>query len=180
MTVVYVTHDQVEAMSMADKIVLIREGKIEQEGSPETLYAKPATMFAAKFIGTPAMNLVALENAPGSAFGAVIRGASSVQVLPGRGEGLVLGIRPEHVRFVHQDEGVPGTVISAEYHGADTIVTAKVGEETLLIRAPGQMSLGPDAKVWLGWHPETVHLFDAGTGIREADSLQPAALAAAG
>ncbi len=138
MTVVYVTHDQVEAMSMADKIVLIREGKIEQEGSPETLYAKPATMFAAKFIGTPAMNLVALENAPGSAFGAVIRGAPSVQVLPGRGEGLVLGIRPEHVRFVHQDEGVPGTVISAEYHGADTIVTAKVGEEMLLIRAAGQ------------------------------------------
>ena len=180
MTVVYVTHDQVEAMSMADKIVLIREGRIEQEGSPEDLYSKPATMFAANFIGTPAMNLVALEDAPGGGHGAVIRGAREVQVLPGRGEGLVLGVRPEHVRLVHQDEGVPGTVTSAEYHGADTIVTAKVGEETLLVRAPGQLSLGTGAKIWLGWHPGAVHLFDARTGAREADSLQPAVLAAAG
>src|SRR3989454_6190192 len=70
MTVVYVTHDQVEAMSMADHVILLREGKIEQEGTPAQLYARPATMFAARFIGTPAMNLVALEDGAG---GAVIR-----------------------------------------------------------------------------------------------------------
>src|SRR5688500_19626836 len=89
-TVVYVTHDQVEAMSMADHVVLLREGHIEQEGTPAELYARPATTFAARFIGTPAMNLVALADGPE---GAVIRGARE-RVLAGRGAGLTLGGRP--------------------------------------------------------------------------------------
>jgi sn-glycerol 3-phosphate transport system ATP-binding protein len=163
MTVVYVTHDQVEAMSMADKIVLIREGRIEQEGSPEELYAKPATMFAARFIGTPAMNLVALEDGKG---GAAIRGAPGTAVLPGRGAGLTLGVRPEHVRLLQDGAGVRGTVTSAEYHGADTIVTARVGEEQLLVRAPGQLALAAGAQVRLGWEPRDAHLFDAASGSR--------------
>src|SRR5204862_921968 len=71
MTVVYVTHDQVEAMSMADRVVLLREGRIEQEGAPEDLYSRPATTFAARFIGTPGMNLVTLTD---GARGAVVRG----------------------------------------------------------------------------------------------------------
>jgi sn-glycerol 3-phosphate transport system ATP-binding protein len=161
MTVVYVTHDQVEAMSMADKIVLIREGRIEQEGSPEELYARPATMFAAKFIGTPAMNLVALADSAG---GAVIRGSAEV-VVAGRGQGLTLGVRPEHIRLA-QDGGVPGTVTSAEYHGADTIMTVQVGEETLFARAPGRLILAAGAQVRLGWEPRDAHLFDANTGMR--------------
>jgi sn-glycerol 3-phosphate transport system ATP-binding protein len=161
MTVVYVTHDQVEAMSMADKIVLIREGRIEQEGSPEELYARPATMFAAKFIGTPAMNLVALADSAG---GAVIRGSAEV-VVAGRGQGLTLGVRPEHIRLA-QDGGVPGTVTSAEYHGADTIMTVQVGEETLFARAPGRLILAAGAQVRLGWEPRDAHLFDAKTGMR--------------
>jgi sn-glycerol 3-phosphate transport system ATP-binding protein len=148
MTVVYVTHDQVEAMSMADKIVLIREGRIEQEGSPEALYARPATMFAAKFIGTPAMNLVALDT-----------------VRPGRGTGLTLGVRPEHVRLV-QEGGVHGTVTSAEYHGADTIVTARVGEELMLGRAPGKLDIAAGAQVRLGWDADAAHFFDSKTGMR--------------
>jgi len=165
MTVVYVTHDQVEAMSMADKIVLIREGRIEQEGSPEELYARPATMFAAKFIGTPAMNLAALADGRG---GAVIRGSGDV-VLPGRGEGLTLGVRPEHVRLVAEETGLPGVhgnVTSAEYHGADTIMTVQVGEETLFARAPGRLILAAGAQVRLGWEPRDAHLFDAKTGMR--------------
>jgi sn-glycerol 3-phosphate transport system ATP-binding protein len=161
MTVVYVTHDQVEAMSMADKIVLIREGRIEQEGSPEELYGRPATMFAAKFIGTPAMNLVAL--ADGSA-GAVIRGSAEV-VLPGRGAGLTLGVRPEHLRLV-ESGGVNGTVTSAEYHGADTILTVRVGEETFFARVPGQLAHAAGAQVRLGWQPRDAHLFDANSGMR--------------
>jgi sn-glycerol 3-phosphate transport system ATP-binding protein len=106
-TVVYVTHDQVEAMSMADHVVLLREGRIEQEGTPAELYSRPATTFAARFIGTPAMNLVPLE-----------------AVQPGARAGLTAGIRPEHIRF--SENGVSATVITAEYHGADTIVTAQV------------------------------------------------------
>jgi sn-glycerol 3-phosphate transport system ATP-binding protein len=167
MTVVYVTHDQVEAMSMADHVILLREGHIEQEGSPAELYARPATTFAARFIGTPAMNLVALEDGTRSgAPGAVIRGSREV-VLAGRGAGLTLGIRPEHIRL-GDDGGIHGAVISAEYHGADTVVTARVGEEQLLVRAPGQVALAAGAAVRLGWEPGAVHVFDAANGKRAA------------
>ena len=162
MTVVYVTHDQVEAMSMADRVILMREGRIEQEGSPEALYARPATMFAARFIGTPAMNLVALADGPQ---GAVIRGAPEAPVLPGRGAGRVFGVRPEHVEVVAQG-GVPGRVTSAEYHGADSILTVQVGEESLLARAAGRVGLAPGAAVRLGWQAGAVHVFDAGSGTR--------------
>jgi sn-glycerol 3-phosphate transport system ATP-binding protein len=163
-TVVYVTHDQVEAMSMADQVILLRDGHIEQEGTPAELYARPATTFAARFIGTPAMNLVALEDGSG---GAVIRGTAGPQVSRGRGAGLTLGIRPEHIRLVDQG-GVPGMVTSAEYHGADTVVTAKVGEESLLVRAPGQVALAAGAQVRLGWGYDAMHLFDSKNGTRAA------------
>ncbi len=167
MTVVYVTHDQVEAMSMADHVILLREGHIEQEGTPAQLYARPATTFAARFIGTPAMNLVTLEDGPrGGSSGAVIRGTRE-PVLAGRGAGLTLGIRPEHIRLVDEG-GVPGAVISAEYHGADTVVTARVGDESLLVRAPGQVALAAGARVRLGWEPDAVHVFDTATGRRAA------------
>src|SRR5213078_4645138 len=165
MTVVYVTHDQVEAMSMADHVILLRAGHIEQEGTPAQLYARPATTFAARFIGTPAMNLVALEDGPrGGTSGAVIRGTRE-PVLAGRGTGLTLGIRPEHIRLVHEG-GVPGAVISAEYHGADTVVTARVGDESLLVRAPGQVALAAGARVRLGWEPDALHVFDSANGRR--------------
>ena len=162
MTVVYVTHDQVEAMSMADRVVLMREGRIEQEGSPEELYARPASVFAARFIGTPAMNLAALADGPQ---GAVIRGAPGTAVLPGRGAGRMLGLRPEHIELVAQD-GVPGSVTSAEYHGADSVLTVRVGEESLLVRAPGRVGLGEGAAVRLGWQADAMHLFDAASGAR--------------
>jgi sn-glycerol 3-phosphate transport system ATP-binding protein len=161
MTVVYVTHDQVEAMSMADRVVLMREGRVEQEGSPEELYARPGSLFAARFIGTPAMNLVALDDGPA---GAVIHG-SQEPVLGGGGKGLTLGIRPEHIRLVQAD-GVAAEVTSAEYHGADTIVTARVGQESLLLRTPGQLRLATGAAVRLGWDSGSVHLFDAASGVR--------------
>jgi sn-glycerol 3-phosphate transport system ATP-binding protein len=172
MTVVYVTHDQIEAMSMADRIVLMREGRIEQEGTPEELYAEPATIFAARFIGTPAMNLVALEDGPD---GAVIRGATE-PVLRGRGAGLTLGVRPEHVRLVDAG-GVSAEVTSAEYHGADTILTARVGRESMLARAAGQLRLAPGAHVRLGWDSGSVHVFDAASGTR-SDAFQSLPLAA--
>jgi sn-glycerol 3-phosphate transport system ATP-binding protein len=142
MTVVYVTHDQVEAMSMADHVVLLREGRIEQEGTPAELYSRPATTFAARFIGTPAMNLVPLE-----------------AVRPGAEAGLTMGIRPEHITFA--GAGVSATVTSAEYHGADTIVTAQVNGASLLVRAPGQVALAAGSQVKLGWEPQAVHIFNS-------------------
>jgi len=170
MTVVYVTHDQVEAMSMADRVILMREGRIEQEGSPEELYARPASVFAARFIGTPAMNLVALEDGPR---GAGIRGAPGAAVVPGRGAGRMLGVRPEHIALVAEG-GVPGSVTSAEYHGADTVLTVQVGEESLLVRSPGRVELGAGAPLRLGWRPEDAHVFDAASGRRQQAEMQMA------
>jgi len=172
MTVVYVTHDQVEAMSMADRVALMREGRVEQEGSPEELYARPGSLFAARFIGTPAMNLVALDDGPG---GAVIRG-SPEPVLAGNGKGLTLGIRPEHISL-EESGGVAAEVTSAEYHGADTILTARVGQESLLLRVPGQHRLGAGTAVRLGWDPGSLHLFDTASGLRveEGQALRQAA-----
>jgi sn-glycerol 3-phosphate transport system ATP-binding protein len=170
MTVVYVTHDQVEAMSMADRVILMRQGRIEQEGSPEELYARPASVFAARFIGTPPMNIVALAD---GARGGVIRGAPEAAVLPGRGAGRMLGVRPEHVMLV-ADGGVPGTVSSAEYHGADTVLTVRVGEESLHVRTPGRVPLGEGAAVRLGWKPEEMHVFDAASGMRQQAEMQMA------
>jgi sn-glycerol 3-phosphate transport system ATP-binding protein len=169
MTVIYVTHDQVEAMSMADRIILMREGRIEQEGSPEELYARPATLFSARFIGTPAMNVVALEDGPD---GAVIRG-SREPVLRGAGAGLTLGLRPEHLHLVPGggQRGVAAEVKSAEYHGADTIVEVRVGQETLFVRAAGQLRLAPGSGVRIGWDAQSVHLFES-TGGRRVDPGQ--------
>jgi sn-glycerol 3-phosphate transport system ATP-binding protein len=164
MTVVYVTHDQVEAMSMADRVVLVRDGRIEQEGSPAELYARPATLFAARFIGTPGMNLVALADGPG---GAVVRGSAHA-VARGRGAGRTLGVRPEHVAIVASG-GIAGTVASSEYHGADTVLNVRVGDETFLVRAPGQLTHAPGSPVRVAWKPESMHLFDAETGMREAE-----------
>ena len=144
MTVVYVTHDQVEAMSMADHVVLLREGRIEQEGSPAELYSRPASTFAARFIGTPAMNLVPFQ-----------------ALQPGAAAGLTAGIRPEHIRITSNSAAIAATVVSAEYHGADTIVTAQVNGSSLLVRAPGQVELAAGSQVRLGWEPAAVHIFDS-------------------
>jgi sn-glycerol 3-phosphate transport system ATP-binding protein len=144
MTVVYVTHDQVEAMSMADHVVLLREGRIEQEGTPAQLYARPATTFAARFIGTPAMNLVPLSS-----------------LRPGAAAGLTAGIRPEHITLNSNGSAVHATVMSAEYHGADTIVSAELNGASLLVRAPGQVDLAAGSQVKLGWEPAAVHIFDS-------------------
>jgi sn-glycerol 3-phosphate transport system ATP-binding protein len=150
----------------------MRDGRVVQEGSPEELYARPGSLFAARFIGTPAMNLVALDDGPA---GAVIRGAAE-PVLAGGGRGLTLGIRPEHIALASAG-GVAAQVTSAEYHGADTIVTARVGAESLLLRAPGKLHLGAGATVRLKWEPASVHLFDSATEAR-VDAGQALPLAA--
>lgn len=161
-TVVYVTHDQTEAMSMADQVILMREGRIEQAGTPEVLYTRPATTFAAKFIGTPPMNLLALQDGPG---GAIIAGEPAAVVWPGRGEGLVLGVRPEHIRLKSED-GVPAEVVAADYHGADTVLAARIGTETVLIRTEGRYPGRLGERVGLGWDASALHRFDARSGFR--------------
>jgi sn-glycerol 3-phosphate transport system ATP-binding protein len=162
MTVVYVTHDQVEAMSMADHIILMRDGRIEQEGVPEELYSRPVSIFAAGFIGTPPMNLLDLIDSSG---GAAIEGAERCAILRGSGAGLTLGVRPEDIRL-SGTAGVPARLVNAEYLGADTIVTARIGAQSLLVRVAGRVRVETEQPVYLGWHSRDVHVFDSQSGSR--------------
>ena len=148
LTVVYVTHDQTEAMSMADQVVLLNKGRIEQVGAPRELYARPATAFAARFIGTPPMNLVALQ-------GGRIAGSDVAAGL----SAATLGVRPESIRVQH--EGVPATVQDVEYLGADLVLRCGVGTQTLLVRAAGQHRAKAGDAVRLHWHAHDAHGFDA-------------------
>jgi sn-glycerol 3-phosphate transport system ATP-binding protein len=137
MSVIYVTHDQVEAMSMADKIVLMNDGKIEQIDVPEGLYNKPKTIFAAQFIGSPSMNIITSGNES-------------------------IGIRPEHITI--SDEGMPASVISCDYHGADTIVSADISEreeeqKLIKIRYPGHALFAPRQSISIHWDTEYEHRF---------------------
>ena len=162
MTMIYVTHDQTEAMSMADQVILLRNGSIEQNAPPATLYAQPASVFAARFIGTPPMNILPLAEA---ADGAVIEGSDGPVILPrGMGHGLQLGVRPEHITLV--ERGIAAVVESVEYFGADTIVGARIGAAPLLVRVPGQLTLDAGDRIQLGWDAGHQYFFDSTTGLR--------------
>jgi len=163
-TMVYVTHDQTEAMSMADQVVLMRAGKVEQDAPPPTLYAQPATSFAARFIGTPPMNVVRLTVATA---GSVIAGTRGPAYLRGVGESVMLGIRPEDIDI--GNAGVSGVVESVEYLGADSIVECRVGDERLVVRAPGRLDFGRGAQVQLSWLRDAMHFFDIKDGRRRDD-----------
>jgi sn-glycerol 3-phosphate transport system ATP-binding protein len=144
MTMVYVTHDQTEAMTMADRVVLLRAGRIEQVGTPEELYATPATAFTASFIGAPPMNL-----------------------LP-RGERMV-GVRPEDMRIGATHEangGLEAVVQTVEYLGADSLVAASREGQTLLVRVPGRSRLATGETIRVAWDAAHEHHFDKNTGGR--------------
>jgi sn-glycerol 3-phosphate transport system ATP-binding protein len=159
LTVVYVTHDQAEAMSMADQVVLLNKGRIEQAASPRALYAQPATAFAARFIGTPPMNLAALE-------AGAIRGSG--QALGAPAGAAWLGLRPEdlHVAAGEAGDGHPeqirvqARVQAIEYLGADAVLRCAVGTETLTVRTPGSFVADTGDTLWLGWTPGAAHWFD--------------------
>ena len=147
LTVVYVTHDQAEAMSMADQVVLLNKGRIEQAAAPRELYAQPATTFAARFIGTPPMNLLRLQD-----------GRIAGSDVPAERAAHWLGMRPEEVTLGGR---VPATVRSIEYLGADLIAHCAVGSETLTLRTSGQADLREGHAVALDWPSARAHHFDA-------------------
>jgi sn-glycerol 3-phosphate transport system ATP-binding protein len=140
-TMLYVTHDQTEAMGMADQVVLLNRGRVEQDAPPDELYARPATAFTAGFIGTPPMNLLK-------------EGAT------------LLGIRPESLHLA--EAGLEGRVISAEYLGADTVLSCDVRGQSVLARLPGRVRAETGALVHLAYDPAGTHRFDAQTGHRLA------------
>ena len=155
-TMVYVTHDQVEAMSMADRVILLNAGRIEQNGAPADLYEHPANTFVARFIGTPPMNLLRLAARDG---GAVVDGTEGPVVLPVECAGGMLGVRPEHVAFA--ERGVRASVQSIEYLGGDSLVMCRIGDGGLAVRAPGRVSVRAGDAVGLDWPRDAVHYFEA-------------------
>ncbi len=160
-TMLYVTHDQTEAMAMADQVVLLRAGRIEQDAPPAEVYAHPATGFAASFIGTPPMNLLKLEPGAGAM---VIAGTTGPAICPATGRALLAGIRPESLQLA--EAGIPVVVGHAEYLGADTVLACTAGATKLLARLPGRVDLPDGARAHLAFTPDALHLFDAQTQTR--------------
>ena len=154
---VYVTHDQVEAMSMADRVILLNEGRIEQNGTPVDLYETPANTFVARFIGTPPMNLLRLEAGDG---GAVIAGTPGPMLLPPECAGGMLGVRPEHITLAAEG-GVPAEVGGVEYLGGDSLLTCRVGGQLLAVRTQGSVGLARGDTTGLTWAGGAMHFFGA-------------------
>ena len=156
-TTVYVTHDQVEAMTMADRVVVMRDGVIEQIGTPADLYDHPANVFVAGFIGSPAMNLLGGE-VVGEGFKTPDGTLIPVGHLP---PGTVsLGVRPEH--FHRHPAGIPIRVVLAETTGSETLVIGRLGEQSLVALLRERVPLKPEDQVILALMPSEVHAFDAG------------------
>jgi sn-glycerol 3-phosphate transport system ATP-binding protein len=160
-TMIYVTHDQIEAMTMADKIVLLNAGHVEQIASPEELYARPATRFTAGFIGTPPMNLLSLRDADVSDW-------FQTHLAAGFPAGfhplLVLGVRPEAMHPA--DTGVPAEVMGFEYLGADSLITCKIGGSECIVRQEGKVLLTAGDRIHVTWPAAETHFFETETGRR--------------
>lgn len=176
-TTIYVTHDQIEAMSLADRIVIMHEGVLQQVGSPEEVYSRPANLFVAQFVGSPVMNVATAEvAASGDAASVRIGGERSgfefppalVSRLNGHaaGEALILGIRPEGVIVSNEaTQGfLPVEAQIIEPLGAYDIVDLKVGSAVLRARTKSGFVDGPGARVFARIDPAQAHFFDAASG----------------
>jgi multiple sugar transport system ATP-binding protein len=166
-TTIYVTHDQIEAMTMADKIVVMRDGRIEQVGAPLELFDRPANLFVAGFIGSPSMNLLK---------GVVRKGDKPVVEIAGtpfpiaansaveNGRSVVYGVRPEHLE-IHPD-GVPAKISVVEPTGSETLVFLRFGDGEMVALFRERHDFKPGDTLHLKPRLDQVHLFDSETGRR--------------
>ena len=172
-TTVYVTHDQLEAMSMANVIAVMNGGRVEQLGSPQDIYDRPASIFVAEFIGSPAMNLLRFEGAVEPNASEVGLGGVPVAIpasREGRASGpLALGVRPEHVALVSEG-GIRGKVVGTEYLGTTQIVTVGTAHGAVKARVPSAQAISSDEIVGLALRSAKLSLFAGDTGkvIRSA------------
>ncbi len=162
-TTIYVTHDQIEAMTMADKIVVMRDGIIEQEGAPLELYDEPANVFVAGFIGSPAMNLIEAI-AEGGALLSTSREALPFDLPRGASGKLTCGVRPEHIALANQ--GLAGQVLLVEPTGLDTLVTAATVAGPIVALLRERTSVAPGDHVHFRIDQKHVHYFDGASGRR--------------
>jgi sn-glycerol 3-phosphate transport system ATP-binding protein len=163
MTVIYVTHDQTEAMSMADLVVLMKDGEIEQAGRPAELYERPASTFVAGFVGSPPMALLDAQLLPDAAHTAGVE--------------PVFGIRPEHLELAEPGAGRLRAVIThCEYMGSETFLSFEAAGTTgLTVRLPGEVRKSVGEAAELTFDPAHLHVFDKSTGYRMDPSIPEAA-----
>jgi len=168
-TTIYVTHDQIEAMTMADKIVLMKGGDVEQIGSPDEVYDRPASRYAADFIGSPSMNFV--DGEIGSEQGAPIFAGPGIRLpLPAatgarQGQRLTLGVRPADLAIA--DNGpIKGEVILTEKTGADVQIHTRIGDGDFIAIAPRDQVYAPGQSVAFDVAAGKMHLFDPESGRR--------------
>ena len=166
-TTVYVTHDQIEAMSLGDRIAVMSHGVIEQLGTPREIYDRPASIFVADFIGSPPMNLLTFNDSLEPGRGNVRVGQAEISIpapreaMPRRD--LVLGVRPEHVRL-NDDARLRGEVFGTEYLGTTQIVTITTPHGVVKARLASTLKASIGDQVGLEFRPDRISLFDAGSG----------------
>ncbi|MDB5527370.1 MAG: transporter ATP-binding protein [Devosia sp.] len=165
-TTIYVTHDQIEAMTMADKIVVMRDGVIEQVGSPLDIYDAPANVFVASFIGSPSMNLLNCHYV-GAGNARTEDGIDLPLVASAAlqdNQAVVYGVRPEHLTIAAT--GIPAVVLVVEPTGSETHIFAKVGNQDVTVLVRERMSVAPGDTIYLQPKDNSIYLFDKGTGVR--------------
>ena len=170
-TSIYVTHDQVEAMTMAERIVVMNLGRVEQVGRPLDLYDRPANLFVAGFIGSPAMNLIEASGAAGSATPAAAADDGTALPLPadirvGEGQPLIYGVRPEDLALATNGTGVEATVSVVEPTGSSTLVFCQMAGQEICAEFQERHDFDPGETICLMPRLETLHLFDRGSGQR--------------
>ena len=169
-TSVYVTHDQIEAMTMADKIVVMRDGRVEQVGSPLDLYDRPVNTFVAGFIGSPAMNLLPGLVRGGAGGPQIALESGALLAAPGwsvaENRRVLCGIRPEHLVLAAPGHGLPVTVTVVEPTGADTLVIGRTGNTAIHAMFRERHGFAPGETIHLQAETGKVHLFDADQGTR--------------
>jgi multiple sugar transport system ATP-binding protein len=169
-TIIYVTHDQVEAMTMADRIAVLSAGRKMQYDTPDNIYNRPAALFVAGFTGAPAMNLVDCTLAGGKADvggGAQIVVPASLAQRANGAASLKFGVRPENITLARQhgdDIEVPAEVSLLEPLGAETLATLKVGGAEMIARCHAGFREAPGTRLTVHMNPRHMHLFDAGSG----------------
>jgi sn-glycerol 3-phosphate transport system ATP-binding protein len=156
LTMVYVTHDQVEAMTMADQVVLLQQGRVEQIGPPHALYESPRTVFAAQFLGSPPMNLVSVDRVQDRAALAAACGGRLPADCPPEG---FIGVRPEDVHVGAQ--GLPVRVVAVDYLGAETVVRMAHDGQALFARLDGRRNYTAGEALHISWSNTAVHCFGA-------------------
>ena len=164
-TLIYVTHDQTEAMSMADKIVLLNEGEIVQQGRPKELYEKPENTFTAKFLGNPPMNLIYLEVEREGNYIPIFEEKYFIKQKSDKKN--ILGIRPEDIEI--SKEGIKCTINDLDYQGSDVVLSLQLGNQEIFARIDSKKVEELDNHVYINWDNNNLHLFDFESGVRDVN-----------